>query len=36
LIVAPSELAFDEVMTRRFGHPKGRFDLAPEHQAAAE
>lgn len=36
LIVAPSTLAFDDVMTRRFGHLKGRFDLAPEHQAAAE
>ena len=34
LIVAPSALPFNEVMTRRFGHPRGRFDLAPEHAAA--
>ena len=36
LIVAPSALPFDEVMTRRFGHSTGRFDLAPAHAAAAE
>ncbi len=36
LIVAPDALAFDAVMERRFGHPKGRFDLAAEHLAAAE
>jgi phenylpropionate dioxygenase-like ring-hydroxylating dioxygenase large terminal subunit len=35
-IVAPGTVAFDEVMTRRFGHREGRFDLAREHQAAAE
>ena len=36
LIVAPSALPFDQVMTRRFGHPKGRFDLTHERQVAAE
>ena len=36
LIVAPDDVPFDEVMTRRFGHPTGRFDLAPKHAAAAE
>ncbi|HLZ83377.1 MAG TPA: Rieske 2Fe-2S domain-containing protein [Caulobacteraceae bacterium] len=36
LIVTPGALPFDEVMTRRFGHPTGRFDLAPAHAAAAE
>ena len=37
LIVTPAALPFDAVMTRRFGHPKGRFDLAePEPAAAAE
>jgi phenylpropionate dioxygenase-like ring-hydroxylating dioxygenase large terminal subunit len=36
LIVTPSELPFDEVMTRRFGHARGRFDLAPGYAAAAE
>jgi phthalate 4,5-dioxygenase oxygenase subunit len=36
LIVAPDELPFDQVMTRRFGHPQGRFDLVAEHAAAAE
>jgi phthalate 4,5-dioxygenase len=36
LIVAPDALAFDAVMERRFGHPKGRFDLAAERLAAAE
>ena len=36
LIVAPSDLPFDEVMTRRFGHPTGRFDLGPDRAAAAE
>jgi phenylpropionate dioxygenase-like ring-hydroxylating dioxygenase large terminal subunit len=36
LIVAPSELAFEAVMERRFGHSKGRFDLVGEHMAAAE
>jgi phenylpropionate dioxygenase-like ring-hydroxylating dioxygenase large terminal subunit len=35
-IVTPDALPFDTVMTRRFGHPKGRFDLAPEPAAAAE
>jgi phenylpropionate dioxygenase-like ring-hydroxylating dioxygenase large terminal subunit len=35
-IVAPDGLAFDAVMTRRFGHPKGRFDLAREPAEAAE
>jgi phenylpropionate dioxygenase-like ring-hydroxylating dioxygenase large terminal subunit len=34
-IVAPSALAFDQVMTRRFGHPVGRFDLSGQHDAAA-
>jgi phthalate 4,5-dioxygenase len=32
--VAPDGLAFDAVMTRRFGHPDGRFDL--EQAVAAE
>jgi hypothetical protein len=32
--VAPNELAFDAVTERRFGHPKGRFDLVGEHMAA--
>jgi hypothetical protein len=36
LIVTPDTLAFDAVMERRFGHPKGRFDLAAERLAAAE
>ncbi len=36
LIVAPDAVAFDAVMERRFGHPKGRFDLAGERLAAAE
>jgi phthalate 4,5-dioxygenase len=37
LIVTPDALPFDAMMTRRFGHPKGRFDLAePEAAAAAE
>jgi phenylpropionate dioxygenase-like ring-hydroxylating dioxygenase large terminal subunit len=36
LIVAPNGLTFDQVMERRFGHPKGRFDLAGEQMAAAE
>ena len=35
-IVTPSALAFDAVMTRRFGHPLGRYDLAREQVAAAE
>jgi phthalate 4,5-dioxygenase oxygenase subunit len=35
LIVTPSGLAFDAVMERRFGRPKGRFDLG-EQMAAAE
>jgi phthalate 4,5-dioxygenase oxygenase subunit len=35
-IVAPDSLAFDAVMTRRFGHPKGRFDLVGEQAVAAE
>ena len=35
LVVTPETLPFDAVMTRRFGHPKGRFDLA-EPAAAAE
>ena len=34
-IVTPSALPFDQVMTRRFGHPMGRFDLAGQHDAAA-
>jgi len=34
LIVTPDALGFDEVMTRRFGHPQGRFDLAPQAAAA--
>ena len=34
LVVTPEALPFDQVMTRRFGHPKGRFDLAPEPVAA--
>ena len=36
LIVAPTGLAFDAVMTRRFGHPKGRFDLVSGQAVAAE
>jgi phthalate 4,5-dioxygenase oxygenase subunit len=36
LTVAPDGLAFDAVMERRFGHAKGRFDLASEQMAAAE
>ncbi len=36
LIVTPSALPFDAVMIRRFGHPIGRVDMAPEHAAAAE
>jgi hypothetical protein len=36
LIVAPDTLAFDEVMTRRFGHPKGRVDLSGRQAEAAE
>jgi phthalate 4,5-dioxygenase oxygenase subunit len=36
LIVAPDALPFDRVMTCRFGHPKGRFDLTHERQVAAE
>jgi len=36
LIVTPDELCFADVMTRRFGHPSGRFDLAREPAAAAE
>ena len=35
-IVAPDELAFDAVMTRRFSHPKGRFDLVSGQAVAAE
>ena len=35
LIVTPEALPFDAVMTRRFGHPKGRFDLAVTEPAAA-
>ena len=34
LIVTPETLPFDAVMTRRFGHPAGRFDLAPPAAAA--
>lgn len=34
LVVTPDALPFDQVMTLRFGHPKGRFDLAPEPVAA--
>jgi phthalate 4,5-dioxygenase len=36
LIVTPDALAFDAVMTRRFGHPKGRYDLADARAVAAE
>lgn len=36
LVVAPDGLAFDQVMERRFGHAKGRFDLAGGRLAAAE
>ncbi len=32
--VAPDETPFEAVMTRRFGHPSGRIDLAPEAVAA--
>ena len=35
-IVTPGALPFDQVMTRRFGHPKGRFDLPREPAVAAE
>jgi phthalate 4,5-dioxygenase oxygenase subunit len=35
-VVAPDALAFDAVMTRRFGHPKGRFDLVGGQAVAAE
>jgi phenylpropionate dioxygenase-like ring-hydroxylating dioxygenase large terminal subunit len=35
-IVTPGALPFDQVMTRRFGHPTGRFDLAAQRGAAAE
>jgi len=35
-VVAPDDLAFDAVMTLRFGHPKGRFDLGRTVAAAAE
>ena len=34
LVVTPSALPFDAVMTRRFGHPKGRFDLDARAVAA--
>jgi hypothetical protein len=34
LIVAPETLPFDAVMTRRFGHPAGRFDLTAPAAAA--
>jgi phenylpropionate dioxygenase-like ring-hydroxylating dioxygenase large terminal subunit len=36
LTVAPEGLAFDAVMTARFGHPGGRFDLVRQPAAAAE
>ena len=32
--VAPDAASFETVMTRRFGHPSGRFDLAPTPVAA--
>ena len=35
-IVTPDTVPFDAVMERRFGHAKGRFDLAGAHKAAAE
>ena len=35
-IVTPDGLSFADVMTRRFGHPSGRFDLAHAPAAAAE
>ena len=35
-IVAPSTLEFDVVMTRRFGHSKGRSDLVRVDEAAAD
>jgi len=34
VVVAPEGLAFQAVMTRRFGHPDGRFDLTAEAVAA--
>jgi len=36
LVVTPEDLTFDAVMTRRFGHPQGRFDLVGQHAEAAE
>lgn len=36
LVVTPNGLGFDAVMERRFGHAKGRFDLAGAQMAAAE
>jgi phenylpropionate dioxygenase-like ring-hydroxylating dioxygenase large terminal subunit len=36
LDTAPDTLPFDAVMTRRFGHPLGRFDLTEAPLAAAE
>ncbi|HLY78783.1 MAG TPA: Rieske 2Fe-2S domain-containing protein [Caulobacteraceae bacterium] len=35
-IVTPDALPFDAVMTRRFGHPEGRFDLTDAQAVAAE
>ena len=34
-IVTPETLPFDQVMTRRFGHPDGRFDIVERETAAA-
>jgi len=36
LVVTPDALAFDAVMERRFGHPKGRVDPIGARMAAAE